>query len=298
MAVLNRRWSSLVTVGFAYVVALLVASVVVDILVGRHPLVRLAAADLAATVAVFVFSRAFDNSSVYDPYWSVAPIPMAAFLALEGPGSRTFDLRAVVVLALVTAYGVRLTLNWIQGWAGLTQEDWRYVDLRAKTGALYWPVSFLGIHLVPTVVVYLGCLPLFPVLALGPAPLGPLDALATLVTLGAIVIEALADRQLRAFRLEPHGPGAICEAGLWRYSRHPNYFGEISFWVGLWIFGLSCDGPWWMVLGPASMVALFLNVSIPLAERRTRSSRPLFAEHQRRVSRLIPWVPRRSPPPS
>jgi steroid 5-alpha reductase family enzyme len=287
--VLDRRWSSLATVGFAYVIALLVASTVVDILASLQPLVRVAFADLAATVTVFVFSRAFDNSSVYDPYWSLAPIPIAFFLASEGPPHRP-GFRQVLVLALVTTYGLRLTWNWIRGWGGLTHEDWRYVDLREGHGRLYWLVSFFGIHLVPTVVVFLGCLPLAPALLPGSAPLGPLDGLGTL---GAVVIEAVADNQLRAFRRGPHLDTDVCERGLWRYSRHPNYFGEIAFWVGLWLFGLAGGGAWWIGAGVGAMVVLFLCVSIPVAEKRALARRPGYADHQRRVSRLIPWFPRR-----
>lgn len=292
-AVLDRRWNSLATVGFAYVIALLVASTTVMVLEGLHPLARIGAADVAATVAVFVFSRAFDNSSVYDPYWSVAPLPIAAFLAFEVRGDRPLGVRGFMVLALVLVYGVRLTWNWIRGWSGLNQEDWRYVALRQTAGKSYWVVSFFGLHLFPTVVVYLGCLPLYPTLALDSAPLGPLDALAAAVTLGAIAIEAVADDQLRAFRLAGPKDGDICQVGLWRYSRHPNYFGELAFWAGLFLFGLACHGPWWTMAGVGAMVALFLGVSIPMAEKRSLARRPHYAEHQRRVSRLVPWFPRR-----
>jgi steroid 5-alpha reductase family enzyme len=122
---------------------------------------------------------------------------------------------------------------------------------------------------------------------------GPLDALATAVTLGAIIIEAVADDQLRAFRSAGPSEGAICHSGLWQYSRHPNYFGEISFWVGLFLFGLASQGPWWIGAGVPAMVALFLGTSIPMAERRSLRRRPHYAEHQRRVSKLLPWFPQR-----
>lgn len=278
---------------FAYVVAYLAAQAVVHATPQWHPLLTIALADVAATIAVFVFSRAFNNSSFYDAYWSVAPAIIALWLAL-GPGSASgLTLRQGVVLALVLLYAVRLTFNWARGWEGLDHEDWRYVDLRKKTGKLYWLVSLFGLHLMPTVMVYLGCLPLHGALVVNPSGFGVLDVVAAIVTLGAIVIEGLADEQLRSFRMSEHPEGAICTVGLWGYSRHPNYFGEISFWGGLWLFGVAAGAPWWSVIGVLAMIGLFVGASIPLAEKRSLARRPQFAEHQRRVSMLVPWPPRK-----
>jgi steroid 5-alpha reductase family enzyme len=222
----------------------------------------------------------------------VAPIAIAAWLAL-GPGTRHgLDARTAAIVTLVTAYGLRLTWNWLRGWPGLHHEDWRYVDFRQKTGRAYWLVSFAGLHLFPTVMVYLGCLPLHAALVDPGAPFGALDVLAIVVTGGAILVEGLADEQLRAFR-RTHPDGRICDQGLWRSSRHPNYFGEISFWVGLWLFGVAAGAPWWTAVGVAAMLALFLGASIPMAEARSLRRRPHYAEHQRRVSRLVPWPPRK-----
>lgn len=125
----QRPVSGFAIVGFAYVLAVVVASTVLKLLPDLHPLWGIAAADAAATVVVFVFSRAFDNTSVYDPYWSVAP-PLIALWLILVPGEARFDARQVLVLALTAAYGLRLTFNWARGWAGLTHEDWRYRDFR------------------------------------------------------------------------------------------------------------------------------------------------------------------------
>lgn len=288
------RSAAFALVAFAYIVAFLAAQAVVQATPQWHPLMTIAVADAAATLAVFVFSRAFNNSSFYDAYWSVAPAVIALWLAL-GPGSvEGLTPRQGLVLALVLLYAVRLTYNWARGWEGLEHEDWRYVDLRKKTGKLYWVVSLLGLHLMPTVMVYLGCLPLHSALVTGAAGFGPLDVLAAIVTLGAIVIEGLADEQLRAFRMSDQPEGAICTVGLWGYSRHPNYFGEISFWGGLCLFGVAAGAPWWAAVGVVAMIGLFVGVSIPLAEKRSLVRRPHYAEHQRKVSMLLPWFPSRS----
>jgi steroid 5-alpha reductase family enzyme len=245
-----------------------------------------AAADAAATVAVFAFSVVLDNSSVYDAYWSVAPMAIAP--ALAWVGGAPFARKAIVV-GLVLLWGARLTYNWARGWQGLAHEDWRYVDMR-KTGRAYWVVSFVGIHMMPTVLVFLGCLSLFPALVTGTAPLGPIDALAFAVTAGAIALEGLADQQLRAFRLSEPAPGTILETGVWAWCRHPNYLGEIGLWWGLFLFALAADrSAWWTVAGPAAITLLFSFVSVPLLDKRSLARRPQYAQHMARVPGLFPW---------
>lgn len=290
----KRPWSGFAIVTLAYVAGLVVAAGVLKAVpVEWHPLVRVALADIAGTVAVFVFSVATNNSSIYDPYWSVAPVAIAAWLAL-GPGAaQGIELRQLVVVTLITIYGARLTFNWARGWAGLRHEDWRYVDFRNKTGKLYWLVSFTALHFFPTVMVLLGCVPLYAALVEAGPAFGALDVVAAIVTLAAIAIETIADEQLRAFRRSKRADGDICNVGLWSWSRHPNYFGEISFWVGLWLFGVAAGAPWWAAVGWVAMVALFAGASIPMAEKRSLARRPQYADHQRRVSMIIPMPPRR-----
>jgi steroid 5-alpha reductase family enzyme len=138
--------------------------------------------------------------------------------------------------------------------------------------------------------VFLGMLALWPALQ-STAPLGLIDAAAVLVTAGAIVLEATADAQLRAFRLQGgHAPGQIMQTGLWARCRHPNYLGEISFWWGLYLFGLAGDRrAWtWTLVGPAWITIMFATISIPLIDRRSLARRPGYAEHIGRVPALLP----------
>lgn len=269
----------------AYACALGVAVLVGRVMEDVHPLGVVLAADVAATVVVFCFSLASGNSSLYDPYWSVAPIAIAAYLAWVG-GAVAW--REAAVLVLVTAWGVRLTFNFLRGWQGLHHEDWRYVDLRRRHGRLYWLVSFAGIHLFPTLLVYLGCVALYPALVTGGRPLGGLDAAALLVTGGAIVLETLADEQLRRFRRHKK-PGEILQSGLWSLCRHPNYLGEVLFWWGLYLFALAAEpGAWWSGAGAVMITALFVFVSIPMIDRRSLQRRPGYAEHMKQLPALVP----------
>ena len=203
-------------------------------------------ADVAATLVIFGFSRAYRNSSFYDAYWSVIPPLLAVYWYIVDAVPGVDRTRAMLVIALVCCWGVRLTANWAAHWGGLAHEDWRYPLVRERAGrkGAVWADLF-GIHLFPTLQVFLGCLPIYAVMTRGDAPFGLLDALAVVVTVGAIAIESIADLQLHAFLACRHG-GEFIRSGLWAWSRHPNYFGELSFWWGLMLFGLAAaPGAWW-----------------------------------------------------
>jgi steroid 5-alpha reductase family enzyme len=244
-------------------------------------------ADIAGTLAIFAWSFAFRNSSFYDAYWSLAPLPIALYWTAAGSGA--VGARQALVLALIAAWGARLTWNWARGWQGLAHEDWRYVDLRRKTGRAYWLVSFFGLHLIPTFWVFGGLLPVYAAVGVPGRPLGLLDLLAGLVAAGAIALEVAADEQLRRYRLSDPPPGEFLRTGLWAWSRHPNYLGEMGFWWGLWLFGLAAaPALWWALAGPVAITLMFRCVSLPMIEARMRERRPAWAEWAQRVS--LVWL--------
>lgn len=280
------RVSSFAIVTLAYVVATAVAMWIVAHT--KSPLTSLLIADIVATLIVFGFSVAFDNSSVYDPYWSVAP-PLMALHWIAYSAFGVIPLRQVVLMVLVLAWAIRLTANWARGWPGLHHEDWRYIDLYANSGMGKWTISFLGLHLFPTIIVFVGALPFLPALAYGGRPFNLFDVIATIVTAGAVIIEWVADEQLRAFNRTKQ-PGDIIKTGLWAHARHPNYFGEMSFWWGLFLFGFAADPSyWWTVIGPLSMMAMFRLASIPMLDNRSLARRPGYEEHMRQVNAVVPW---------
>jgi steroid 5-alpha reductase family enzyme len=262
----------------------------------QQPIIIVALADLAATIVVFIFSVITGNSSIYDPYWSVAPLPIALFWLLQ-PGSNGFaNPRHVLIFALLCLWAIRLTTNWAMRWHGLSHEDWRYQDIRKQSGSLYWPVSFVGIHLMPTLLVFLGCLALWPALSDRRTQLTWLDIVAALVVLTAVTIEGTADFQMQRFRSRPEAVERLIPPGLWSFSRHPNYFGEVLFWWGLYLFvPLAYPQFWWVIIGPLAILLLFLGVSIPLMERHLLAGHPNYQEYRRRVSPFVPWLSRGNP---
>ncbi|MCB2219531.1 MAG: DUF1295 domain-containing protein [Bacteroidetes bacterium] len=269
-----------------YIIALLAGYLILINTPYQNSIVSLLMADVGATVIVFLFSLIFKNSSVYDPYWSVIPPFIAIWLIILHPEGN--DVRQILIMALILFWSVRLTANWARGWSGLDHEDWRYQKIAADTGKLYWPVSFIGIHLMPTLFVFAGCLPLWFTLE-SSASFSLLDVLASLITLLAILVEWIADEQLKNFKRESSGK-AYMDKGLWSMMRHPNYFGEILFWIGLFLFVFSSGSVagWWTGAGFISMIILFNFISIPLMEKRNLTNRPGYEKYIKEIHSLLP----------
>lgn len=238
-------------------------------------------ADVAATVVTFVFSVVFQNASVYDPYWSVQPPVILLAFAL-GKGITAFG---VLLIAVVSFWAIRLTANWAYTFKNLFHQDWRYTMLKEKTGLFYPLINFVGIHMVPTLVVYACVLPAVYALREG-LEANAASILLLAVSLGAAVMQGIADIQMHRFRKKRDS--AFIRCGLWKYSRHPNYLGEILMWWGV---GLSvvCAAPnaWWLAVGALANTVLFLAVSIPMADGR-QSRKPGFDQYKRQTRMLLP----------
>lgn len=288
------KLTGLLHITFAYIVTLGVAWGALEVL-DQSPLWNMFWADLAATVAIFVFSRLYKNSSFYDAYWSVIPPLIALYWTMAATAQGIDMTRAWLVVILVWLWGVRLTANWATFWPGLEHEDWRYGPIKTNAGKWNALADFSAIHLFPTVIVFAACLPIYAAVAMDARPLNALDYLAAAVTLIAILIELVSDIQLHRF-LTHRKPGEIMKTGLWALSRHPNYFGEWLFWAGLALFGLAAvPSVWWWVLpGAIAMLVMFLVASIPMIDKRSVERRPEYQAHMARVSGFVPWFPKHS----
>ena len=285
------RASSLGGIALVYAAALVVAVAVVRWL-DAHPLFEVFAAMLAATGVTFAATLAWRNGSVFDAYWSVVPPFVALYFAAAG-GSLGTPL-ATAVLLVVFAWATRLTVNWVVGWPGLHHEDWRYSMLYEQARVPRWLVQLLAVDLLPTLVIFAGCIPLWPALAGGSGALGPVGWCAAAVGLFATGLELSADEQRRG--CASAAPGALVEAGLWRWCRHPNYLGEILFWVSLWLFAVAADPAvwWWTAIGPIAVAGLFLGASVRIMDARNAARRPGWAEYAARTPALWPRRPKNS----
>jgi len=196
----------------AYAIAITVAVAVWQLTPQLDDLWRLAVADFAATAFIFLCSVVLNNSSMYDPYWSVKPAVIASgYAMLFGLN----ELPAILLFMLMMLYNLRLTSNFFRDWPGLKHEDWRYKNFREQFPKAYWLVSFAGIHLFPTIMVYLACLPLYFGMKAS-FEMNWLGWLGILVTVAAIVIAYVADEQMRSFRKNPLNKGKNMNDGLWK----------------------------------------------------------------------------------
>ena len=252
-----------------------------------HVLLQIGIADLIGTIIIFFFSMLFNNSSMYDPYWSVKPIVIAIFYFIIASATE-ITLPQIIFLLLIGLYALRLTVNFYLGWNDIKHEDWRYRNFRETFPSFYWPISFFGIHLFPSIMVYLGCLPMFAIFN-KPIVYPLLTVIGSIVLSGAILLAYFADTQLRNYRLNPGNDGKTIKKGLWNRSRHPNYLGEILSWWGLFIIALGCGMEyWWTGIGALIITVMFKFISIPLIENHSLKRRQDYKEYQKHVPVLLP----------
>jgi steroid 5-alpha reductase family enzyme len=248
-------------------------------------------ADVLGTLVVFAFSRAYRNSSFYDAYWSVVP-PVLLFYWWSQSGPGVDQLRCWLVAVVVVLWAVRLTANWVYGFPGLHHEDWRYPMLKQRAGRWEFAADLVAIHLIPTAQVFAGMLPVYVAVTRPGTGLVWLTAIAFVIGLAAVTLELVADVQMHRF-VRDRAPGAAMDRGLWSWSRHPNYFGEFSFWLALALFGIAAApaDAWWLILPVLAILAMFLGASIPMMEARSLERRPSYQEVIDRVPRFFPRPP-------
>jgi len=238
----------------------------------------------ALTWVVSVFKR---DVSIVDSIWSLVLLGLCAtyFLLYEYSTAR-----GTIVLALTAVWAVRLSayITWRNRGE---PEDARYQAMRRKYSPNFAIKSLGIVFLLQGVLAWIISLPLLAAVA-GSKPLHLLDAAAvTLVVLG-ILFESIADAQLAAFKAGKDSHGKVLDTGLWRYTRHPNYFGECCVWWGFYLFAFAAGG-WWSIISPLLMTFLLLRVSgVALLERDIRERRPDYADYIERTNAFVPGFPR------
>lgn len=280
---------SLFIVTKIYLAAIVAAFVVFFVTRSLGVLWAVFLADASATVIVWAAGLILKNPSVYDPYWSVAPmIVIPVWLAMRGTSLSFSD---ALLLSAVVFWGVRLTANWIGGWRGLTQVDWRYDMLKAKNPKIWFLTNFFGINMMPTVIVYLGMIPAY-FLIQSNTKISVYTIIGFVVCIASAMMQLTSDAQMK--RHKRSYPGMHIDIGLWKYSRHPNYFGEVMFWWGIFIMTLSLTQSFALrILGAVLMTGLFVFISIPMMERHVEQKTPEYKEYKEKVSMLVPWMRKR-----
>lgn len=280
---MHKKASSIIIITFIYLIAAIAGFIVFNQLDNvLHEYWVLFLADVVATIIVWAFGLLYKNVSVYDPYWSVFPPVAFTAWAIH---KMVFSTPVILLLVAIWYWGIRLTGNWVYTFKGLDHEDWRYTRYReTQSPFMFQIINFFGLNMVPTLVVFGAMLPGLGLFE-SPASANLLTWVGFVICLASATIQLLADTQIHRFR-DSH-PGQYCNVGLWRHGRHPNYFGEIMMWWGIWVMYASLFGFDWFILGPVAMTALFLCISIPMMERRQLQNKPGYADYKKATRRLI-----------
>ena len=238
-----------------------------------------------ATLVIFLFSNIHKNSSIYDPFWHVAPIPIVFYIASTSNLSR---LEIMLVVAAFLFWSLRLTYNWYLNWSNLDHEDFRYIDLKNNNKFLAFINDLFGIHLIPTLIVNASLYPIY--VALTSNSLNDLLYVGFLLIVFAVCIQYISDSQMREFRKDINNLGKTMKYGLWKYSRHPNYLGEVCFWFGIYIFALASESALiWLLASPLTMLALFVFISCPMMDNRSLKKRSDYKEYMDKTPQLFMW---------
>ena len=234
-----------------------------------------------------MISVRLQDASIVDPFWAPGFFLVALTYAWVGGPVHS---RALLSTGLVLMWALRLGLHLLR--RNLSHgEDARYTAMRDRHGQRFAMVSLFTVFWLQALLLWIISAPLLGSV-LGRGPLGIWDVLGTVTFLVGFGLEAVADRQLRRFRQRAGSQGKVLDTGLWRYSRHPNYFGNAVLWWGLYLIAVGA-GAAWSFVGPLLMTFLLLKVSgVALLERGLRRTRPEYAAYVRRTSAFVPWPPK------
>ena len=208
-------------------------------------------------------------------------------------GRPFLDLRTLLMCLLISAWGFRLFAYIGVRNLGKKNEDPRYLKWRQEWGTTWVWRSYLQIFVLQGLILFIINLTVLWAIARAPEPVDVFVFLGVLIWAIGFFFEVLGDKQLRVFTKNPQNKGKLIKQGLWQYSRHPNYFGEVVQWWGLYLMVLPLHGGWVTIISPLAITFLILKVSgVPLLEEQMKS-RPGFAQYQRQVSKFFPWFPQK-----
>jgi steroid 5-alpha reductase family enzyme len=281
---------SLLVILLIYVIAVFIGIATFNNLDWENLIYKLLVANVVATLFIFGVGLLLKNASLYDPYWSVAP-PILLILTHIHLETSLNTVRFFIYIGLIF-WSIRLTYNWAINWTGFEEQDWRYTLIKERAPKIYLISNLFGIHLMPTVIVFIQLLGSIELLVISTTA-NLISMIGLVIMILSATLQFIADAQMRAFKKRNLNKKECIEEGLWKYSRHPNYFGEVMVWWGLYLiyFG-STQSINLYLLAPLAMTSLFIFISIPMMEKKILRTRPEYEGYQDRVSMLIP-LPRK-----
>jgi steroid 5-alpha reductase family enzyme len=245
------------------------------------------AAMLILGTAAWIYSVLRGNVSIVDSLWSLFFL-LAAMVFASAAGE--LSDRGLLLLLLVAAWSIRLSAYITLRNHG-QPEDYRYQTIRANNEPHFWLKSWYIVFGLQAMLAWIICMPLLPAIT-SSSPLGWLDGIALLLFLVGLLFEAGGDYQLARFKANAANRGKVLDTGLWRYTRHPNYFGDFCIWWAFYLFAVA-TGAWWSIIAPLLMSLLLLKVSgVAMLEKTIAERRPEYAQYIARTNAFFPG-PRR-----
>ena len=240
-------------------------------------------ADVCATIIVWASGVILRTASAYDPYWSLQTLVIYLCLLIK---NNNWHIGTILLLGVLVFYSARLTINFILGFHSLKYVDWRYKMLKEKSGAFYQVVNLFGICMFPTLVVYTASLPVIAYSAIDSFSVFDIIGL-SIVVLGTL-LELIADLQMKAFVKVRKDRSEVLQSGLWKYSRHPNYLGEIAIWFGVALTLLiSHPNYWFFIIGALINLIMFIFISIPMEEKHFKEYKPEYEQYKKETHMLF-----------
>ena len=247
---------------------------------------------LAYVTAVWLLSLSLHNASIIDIFWGLGFVLLTWVYFLLADG---YDGRSILISVLVSIWGLRLSRHIARRNRG-EPEDRRYVRMRERAGANFWWRSYIMVFLLQGALLWTISMPLLAAQnAVSPDGFRIWDFLALVVWEIGFLFEAIGDWQLARFKSDPANAGKVMDRGLWRYTRHPNYFGDAAMWWAYFLIAAHTTDGWITIFSPIIMTLLLTRGSgVTMLERDLKRSKPGYAEYVASTSRFVPWFPRRS----
>ena len=273
----------------SYILAFSLGLLVTHLLINKLPLLlAVFIGNVAATILIWFVGVLFHTASTYDPYWSVQTVLIGISLLIH---YNNWNVGNILFLLCLSFWAFRLTYNFLYTFNDISYIDWRYKMLKAKTGRCFQLVNLLGICLVPTIIVYSASIPMF-LYIINNRQFEFYNLIGLIIMIIGTILELISDKNMARFKNIRKNNSEIINIGLWKYSRHPNYLGEILFWYGVaFVFIISPSfslNYWYAILGTLLNTLLFLFISIPLAENHLKAYKSGFEQYKKKTRMLLP----------
>ena len=283
---MNKKCKGLLILLFSYIISFIFGLISFKLFEDNVPIIwNILIANVVSTIVIYIIGCIYKTASIYDPYWSIQTVVIYICLMIY---YKTINVGNVIFLICILFWAIRLTYNFIHGFNDISYIDWRYKMLKEKTNKLYPIVNLLGIHLVPTLIVYFASIPSF-LYVINNNDFELINVIGLLIMIFATLLELISDYNMIQFKKVRKDKNEIINIGLWKYSRHPNYLGEILFWYGVAItFILSNVSLWYVIIGAILNTLLFVFISIPMAENHLSSYKENYSDYKQNTRMLLP----------